>query len=344
MDFSSPSDLERRRRRRATIVMTVFGILIVAAFLFSMNIGYVNLSPLEVFKTFIGLGTDKQDLILFDFRLPRIVISLLVGGGLAVSGCILQGLSRNALADPGILGINAGAGLMVAIFIVFFSAKAGATLFMLPLFALFGAAVTAAIIYVLSYSRHEGLVPIRMILVGIAVGAAMSAGMIVLTLRLDPESYQFVATWLAGSIWGSNWYFVLALLPWVLVLVPYTLYKGHVMNILSLGDQLATGLGTRLEKERLILLAAAVGLAGTCVSVSGGISFVGLIGPHLARRLVGPKHQVLIPTSALVGALLVIVADTIGRWILQPAQIPTGVVVAIIGAPYFLYLLAHSKV
>ncbi|MNJ59358.1 Iron-uptake system permease protein FeuC [compost metagenome] len=167
--------------------------------------------------------------------------------------------------------------------------------------------------------------------------------MIVLTLKLDPNKYQFVATWLAGSIWGSNWKFVLALLPWIAILLPYVFYKARVMNVLNLGENTATGLGAPVEKERLLLLAAAVGLAGSSVAVSGGIGFVGLIGPHLARRLVGPKHQLLLPTSALAGALLVIVADTIGRWILQPSEIPTGIVVAVIGAPYFLYLLARSK-
>jgi iron complex transport system permease protein len=165
----------------------------------------------------------------------------------------------------------------------------------------------------------------------------------VLTLRLDPDKYQFVATWLAGTVWGTNWKFVLALLPWILVLIPYVFSKSRAMDVLNLGDQTATGLGAPVERSRLTLLAAAVGLAGASVAVSGAIGFVGLIGPHLARRLVGPKHDMLLPASALVGGLLVITADTIGRWILQPSEVPTGIVVAVIGAPYFLYLLARSK-
>lgn len=167
--------------------------------------------------------------------------------------------------------------------------------------------------------------------------------MIVLTLKLDPQKYQFMATWLAGSIWGSNWKFVLALLPWIVVLLPLAFYKARVMNILNLGENSATGLGIPVEKERLLLLAVAVGLAGSSVAVSGGIGFVGLIAPHLARRLVGPKHELLLPASAMTGALLVIVADTIGRWLMQPTEIPTGIVVAVIGAPYFLYLLSKVK-
>ncbi|MFD3257616.1 FecCD family ABC transporter permease [Paenibacillus lentus] len=338
------SSSNKRRMKRGVVVMTILGILIISAFIVSMNTGYIRLSPLDVVKTLFGMGTEKQSLILFQFRLPRIVISVLIGAGLAVSGCILQGISRNALADPGILGINAGAGLMVMLYVSFYPTTSAGSIFLLPVLALVGAGFTAALIYVLSYKRNEGISPTRLILTGIGVAAGISAAMIVLTLKLDPNKYQFVATWLAGSIWGSNWKFVLALLPWIVILLPYVFYKARVMNVLNLGENTATGLGAPVEKERLLLLAAAVGLAGSSVAVSGGIGFVGLIGPHLARRLVGPKHQLLLPTSALIGALLVVVADTIGRWILQPSEIPTGIVVAVIGAPYFLYLLTKTRV
>ncbi len=334
---------QARKRNRAFAVMTILAILIFIAFIISMNTGYIRLSPSDLLMTLIGSGTDKQSLILFEFRLPRIVISLLIGAGLAVSGCIIQGISRNALAEPGILGINAGAGLMMMLFISFYPSTSAAPVFLLPVLALLGASVTAALIFVLSYKRHKGLSPTRIVLTGIAVAAGMSAAMIVLTLKLSPDKYQFVATWLAGSIWGTNWKFVLSLLPWIVLLIPYVFYKARVMNVLNLGEELAKGLGAPVAKEQLKLLAAAVGLAASCVAVSGGIGFVGLVGPHLARRLVGPKHEMLLPTSALTGALLVIVADTIGRWIMQPSEIPTGIVVAVIGAPYFLYLLARSK-
>ncbi|MGG1658432.1 FecCD family ABC transporter permease [Brevibacillus sp. NRS-1366] len=335
--------VDARKRKRGFAVMAVLGILILIAFIISMNTGFIRLSPADLLMTLLGSGTDKQNLILFDFRLPRIVISILIGAGLAVSGCIIQGISRNALADPGILGINAGAGLMVMLFISFYPSTAAAPVFLLPVLALVGASLTAALIYILSYKRHKGLSPIRILLTGIAVAAGMSAAMIVLTLKLSPEKYQFVATWLAGSIWGTNWKFVLSLLPWIVLLLPYVFFKARVMNVLNLGEELATGLGAPVSREQVKLLAAAVGLAASCVAVSGGIGFVGLIGPHLARRLVGPKHEMLLPAAALAGALLVIVADTIGRWILQPSEIPTGIVVAVIGAPYFLYLLARTK-
>ncbi|MEK4509134.1 FecCD family ABC transporter permease [Paenibacillus sp. FSL K6-2524] len=335
---------DKKKRNRGILMLSVLGALVVIVFIISMNTGYIRLSPVDVIRTLFGLGTTKQSLILFEFRLPRIVISVLIGAGLAVSGCIMQGVSRNALADPGILGINAGAGLMVMLFISFYPTTAAAPVFLLPVLALVGAGLTATLIYSLAYKRHQGLSPTRLLLTGIAVAAGMSAAMIVLTLKLSPEKYQFVATWMAGSIWGMNWKFVLSLLPWIVILLPYVFYKAQVMNVLNLGEQTATGLGARVSREQLKLLAAAVALAASSVAVSGGIGFVGLIGPHLARRLVGPKHQLLLPTSALVGSLLVITADTLGRWVLQPSEIPTGIVVAVIGAPYFLYLLTKTRV
>lgn len=339
----SYTSYERRMRKRGIMVLSILFGLIVTTFIISVNTGYIRLSPLELLQTFFGFGTGKQDLILFQFRLPRIVISVLVGAGLAVSGCVMQGISRNALADPGILGINAGAGLMVMLFIAFFPTTAAAPVFLLPVLALVGAGLTALLIFTLSYKRGEGLSPTRLLLTGIAVAAGISAATIVITLSLTPEKYQFVAVWIAGSIWGSNWKFVLALLPWIVILLPFVFYKARVLNVLNLGDSTATGLGASVSREQLLLLAAAVGLAASCVAVSGGIGFVGLIGPHLARRLVGPKHQWLLPAAALTGSLLVIVSDTLGRWIIQPSEIPAGIIVAVLGAPYFLYLLARSK-
>lgn len=335
--------IQKRKKRRSIAIMITIAVLIVIMFIISMNTGFIRLSPMDLLRTLFGSGTKKEELILFDFRLPRIVISLLIGAGLAVSGCVMQAISRNPLADPGILGINAGAGLAVMLFISFYPSTAQAPIYLLPVFAWLGAGLAAALICLLSYKRHENISPTRLLLTGVAVAAGISAAMIVLTLKLSPEKYQTMATWLAGSIWGTNWKYVLALLPFIIVLLPYIFYKSRIMNVLNLGEQTATGLGAFVSREQILLLAAAVGLAGSCVAVSGGIGFVGLIGPHLARRLVGSKHQLLLPTSALAGALLVITADTIGRWILQPSEVPTGIVVAVIGAPYFLYLLTRSK-
>mgnify|MGYP001853506560 CR=1 FL=1 len=338
----SSGNIGRRRKCGHRIIVIICIFLLFLSFLISMNTGYTHLSPADTLRTLFGGGSEKQQLILFEFRLPRIVLSMLSGLGLAVSGCIIQGISRNALADPGVLGINAGAGLMVILYVLLFGADSMLSIFTLPFLAFVGAGLTAIVIYVLAYKRKEGIAPLRLILTGVAIQAGLSSLTRVLVVRLDERQYTFVSTWQAGSIWGSNWNFVLALLPWLLLLFPYVLYKSRILDVMDLGDEVAFGLGVAVERERRCLLSAAVALAAACVAVSGSISFVGLIAPHLARRLVGVQHAILLPTCALIGALLVSSADTIARVIVQPDELPTGIMVAIIGAPYFLYLLAKS--
>ena len=338
----SSGNIGRRRKCGHRIIVIICIFLLFLSFLISMNTGYTHLSPADTLRTLFGGGSEKQQLILFEFRLPRIVLSMLSGLGLAVSGCIIEGISRNALADPGVLGINAGAGLMVILYVLLFGADSMLSIFTLPFLAFVGAGLTAIVIYVLAYKRKEGIAPLRLILTGVAIQAGLSSLTTVLVVRLDERQYTFVSTWQAGSIWGSNWNFVLALLPWLLLLFPYVLYKSRILDVMDLGDEVAFGLGVAVERERRCLLSAAVALAAACVAVSGSISFVGLIAPHLARRLVGVQHAILLPTCALIGALLVSSADTIARVIVQPDELPTGIMVAIIGAPYFLYLLAKS--
>ncbi len=345
MDLIQKKNEEYKRKIAAQntgIIITCI-LLLLLSFIISMNTGYARLTPLDTLRTLFGNGTVKENLILFDFRLPRIIVSMMVGAGLAVSGCIIQCISRNPLADPGILGINAGAGLMVILYVVFFGAQSFLAVFTLPFLALAGAGATAVLIYAISYKRGEGIAPMRLILTGIAVQAGISALTTVLVVKLDETQYNFVAAWQVGSIWGSNWKFVLALLPWLILLFPYILTKSRTLDVLNLGDDVAVSLGAHVEKERRRLLGAAVALAGACVAVSGSISFVGLLAPHLARRLVGSKHSTLLPVCALTGALLVSVADTIARVIVQPSEIPTGIVVAVIGAPYFLFLMVKKK-
>ena len=329
-----------KKKNKAVVTAIILLVLLIIIFLLSLNTGLIKIDPLTVINTFLGNGSEQDELLLLEFRLPRIVIAVLIGMGLAVSGTVLQGVVKNHLADPGIIGINAGAGLAVMIFVIYFSTELGNSVFIMPIVAFIGAGITAVVIYAFSYKKDEGVSPIRLILVGVAVAAGISALMIVLTLRIDPESYSFVATWLAGSIWGTSWNFVLALLPWLVILIPFVYFKSRVLDVMNLGDATAVSLGMNLERERRWLLAAAVALAAASVSVSGAIGFVGLIAPHMTRRLVGETHKYVIPIAALIGAVLVLTADTLGRLILQPAEIPTGVVVAIIGAPYFLYLLA----
>lgn len=323
------------RFKQKTYWLTI-GLLLIfigLCFLISMNTGLMTLSPNEIFQTLIGNGTSQQELILYDFRLPRISLAILVGAGLAISGCILQGVTRNPLADTGILGINAGAGIAVLLFVTYFSSASGSSVFLLPIIAFIGAAVATLLIYLLSYKKGEGITTTRFVLTGVAVAAGITALMIVFTLRLSPTKYQFITTWLAGSIWGSSWVFVWVLLLWLVILVPLAFRKAKVLDLFSLGEEATIGLGVNLEKERVILLSIAVAIAGVSVSVSGGIGFIGLLAPHLARQLVGSRHRYLLPLSALIGSSLLIVADTLGRVVISPAEMPAGILVSIIGAP-----------
>ncbi|AHI56470.1 FecCD family ABC transporter permease [Listeria ivanovii] len=334
---------EKRKKSRRIWTLIILSVLIFVTFTYSVNAGYSKLPFLEVIKSFFGMADSGTQLIVTEFRLPRIVIALLVGAGLAVSGTILQGISGNGLADPGILGINNGAGLAVMLYISFFPSTMEVPVLFMPFIGFIGAILTAFVVYGLSYSRSEGLLPNRLLLTGIAVAAAIAALITLLSIRLDPQNYQRYAEWMAGNIWASSWQYVFALLPWLVVLGTVAFTKVKTLDVLSFGDQVATGLGVRVEREKFILLIVAVGLAAACVSVSGGIAFIGLIGPHIARKLVGSAHRWVMVTAALSGGLLLLLADTIGRLMIQPSEIFAGIVVAVIGAPYFLFLLAKAK-
>ncbi|MGG2945106.1 iron ABC transporter permease [Bacillus safensis] len=332
-----------REKQRALVVTLVLLCLSAAVVLYSLNTGTLKLSPVMVVKTLFGFGDFQSETVLFDYRLPRIVVTMLAGIGLGIAGGILQSLSRNPLADPGIIGLNAGAAFGLIVFVTYFHALEGNPSLLIPLFTFGGGLLAAAVIVLLAYDRHEGLVPIRLILVGIAVAAGFSALTLYLSLKLDEDTYTFASRWLVGNVWGRDWIHVLALLPWILCLVPLTLMQTNTLNALTLGDAVASSVGVRVQRKRLLLLTLAVGLASASVSMTGGIGFIGLVAPHLARRLVGSLHQYFLPVSALLGLLILVSADTIGRSIFAPNAIPAGVVVAFIGAPYFLYLLTKTK-
>ncbi|MBM7600731.1 iron complex transport system permease protein [Virgibacillus halotolerans] len=332
------------KQRKFMSIIILLILLIIGWFFVSLSTGVIQIAPGDVLKTLFNNGTDRQKLILFNFRLPGILLAILIGAGLAVSGVILQGITQNELADPGILGINTGAGLAVVLFLFFFrdSLDTASTLsiYMMPLFALIGAVGAAALIYVLAWNK--GVNPIRLVLVGIGINAGFSAALVIFQLKMNPQDYRQATVWLTGDIWSANWNFVFALLPWILLLIPFALHKANALNALNLGDSVASGLGSHVEKERMILLLTAVALAGACVAAGGGIAFLGLVVPHIARKIIGPMHQYIIPISALIGALLLMVADTVSKNLLA-TDIPVGIVVSILSVPYFVYLLMKTK-
>ncbi|MGE8081059.1 FecCD family ABC transporter permease [Peribacillus loiseleuriae] len=325
--------------KKQRLILFALLVLITITIVIGLGLGYSSLSYDRLLPTFLGQGTFKEEFVLFSVRFPRIIITLLAGMALALSGAILQGITRNDLADPGIIGINSGAGVAIAVFFLFFPIEAGSFVYLLPLVAFIGALITACLIYVFSYNRHTGLQPVRLVLVGVGFSMALSGIMIVLISSAERSKVDFIAKWLAGNIWGTDWPFIWAILPWLAILIPFTLYKANRLNILGLSEPVAIGVGVSIEKERIVLLLTAVALAASAVSVTGGIAFIGLMAPHIAKALVGPRNQLFIPVAILIGGWLLLLADTIGRNVVDPDGIPAGIMVSLIGAPYFMYLL-----
>lgn len=332
---------ERRRRIRMVTVFMILIILLLAGIWLEINAGYRKISPEEMWEILKGGGTKSVRYTLLNLRLPRIFTSLLVGMGLAVSGCVIQGVSRNDMAEPGILGINAGAGLFVAAFLVLVPQSSVSLTVLLPVLAFAGSMAVAVLDYRLARTG-QGISPRRLLLMGVAVSTAVSSVTTILMLRLPDSDYAFVQNWLSGSIWGANWQNVRLLFVSLLLLGLFVFYKSRTLNVLSLSYQTAVGLGAAVSRQTVVLLGAAIAMSGLCCAVGGGLSFVGLVCPHMARRLVGPNYRILVPATVLTGSVLMTYADLISRTLLSPREIPVGIVAAVIGAPYFLYLLIKT--
>ncbi|HCT1651539.1 TPA: iron ABC transporter permease [Staphylococcus aureus] len=335
--------ISSNNKRRQWIALAVFSILLFLGCTWSITSGEYNIPVERFFKTLIGQGDAIDELILLDFRLPRMMITILAGAALSISGAIVQSVTKNPIAEPGILGINAGGGFAIALFIAIGKINADNFVYVLPLISILGGIATALIIFIFSFNKNEGVTPASMVLIGVGLQTALYGGSITIMSKFDDKQSDFIAAWFAGNIWGDEWPFVIAFLPWVLIIIPYLLFKSNTLNIIHTGDNIARGLGVRLSRERLILFFIAVMLSSAAVAVAGSISFIGLMGRHIAKRIVGPRHQLFLPIAILVGACLLVIADTIGKIMLQPGGVPAGIVVAIIGAPYFLYLMYKTK-
>lgn len=330
------------KNKRFTLIIGILMILIITTILIGLNMGSLAIEPSDVIKTLMGQGSKSHEIAIFKLRLPRIVIGILVGTALAIAGTILQGVTKNDLADSGILGINSGAALFVVIYIYIMNGNiydgiSNMTIFTMPIVALSGAIFGAFLIYILAWKN--GINSSRLLLIGIGINVAFTSILTIFQLRFTTQEFNRVMAWTSGSIWGASWKYVLAVLPFILIFTLLTIYKARYLDVLNLGDEVATGLGVEVEKERRRLIIYAVILAGVATSVAGSIAFLGLVAPHIARKLVGPKHKKLILTSALVGSLILLIGDTIARNIIAPMELPVGIVVAIIGVPHFIYLM-----
>lgn len=325
-------------------------LLLIGAMYMHLTIGNFTMTPSEVFKTLLRIDSnDNFDLVVFDFRLPRIVTAALVGMGLAMAGVVLQGITKNALADPGIIGINAGAGCAIVIFMFFFQVELIGVeihsilkILVVPIFGFVGGTLAAAIILVMSF-KHGRLDMQKLILTGIAINTGFGALTLFWSLKMDENDYQAAAIWMNGSIYNANWYFVGAMLPWLVILGIYVYRKAYLLDYFQLEEETIVSLGIPLEKEKVKLMLASVGLVSACVSVSGSIGFIGLMAPHIARQLVGIHHKFMMPVCLFVGAILLVFSDYIAKTVFSPMELSVGIVVSLVGIPYFLYLLVKAK-
>lgn len=330
--------------KRSVTVFSVLLALVILLFLISTGMGEMKIDPITVVKVLFGYGEQMETLVVKSFRLPRIIIALLVGISLAVAGSILQGIIRNPLASPDIIGLTGGAAVAVVAFLAFFSdANNSLTVSIkwMPVAAFIGATIVAILVYLLAWKN--GVSPIRLVLIGIGVSALMQAFTTMFMIMGPIYRASQANIWITGTVYGSTWQNVAVLTPVVIILVTISIISARNLNVQELGDEVATGVGSAVQKQRLILLLASTALTGSAVAFAGGIGFVGLMAPHIARKLVGSAFGALIPTAALVGGLLVLLADLIGRTLFSPLEVPAGVFTAAIGAPYFIYLLYKSR-
>jgi iron complex transport system permease protein len=328
------SSSDARRSKRHWTVPLVLVVLCLVLSVVTLGIGTAGITVGDAVGILTGSTDPGKQHIMLQFLSPRVILCWLVGIGLAVSGSVLQGVIRNPLAAPDIIGITKGAGVGAMLMLLWFPmAPTGA----IPVAAFVGGLLAALLVYLFAYRR--GTSPVRLALVGIAVSALCEAVIRLLIVR-NPPDVNAALIWLTGSLFGRSMSDVWQFLPWVVVLVPLVVLYARRLDVLGLGDDLAAGLGEPVERTRRIVLLLAVALAAASVAVAGTVGFIGLIAPHIARSLVGGRHLALLPSSAAVGVTLMLISDAIGRGLIPPTEIPVGLVTAFIGGPYFLYLLA----
>lgn len=315
-------------------------LLIFLCAILSLFVGAAQLSFMDVLQT-LYFGQDYQqgtfDFIVNQYRLPRLFLAIGVGAGLGLSGALVQGVIRNPLASPDLMGISTGAGLAATSLLLFYP---DAPMFYLPLAALLGGILAATVVMAAAfYSRPT---PARLALIGIAISAFLASSIDFL-LIVKPLEINTAMVWLTGSLWGRNWQEVPYIYVSLLFILPFAFYLAWRLDVMGLGSESAISLGINVNKMQLMALFTAVVLASISVSICGTISFVGLLSPHLARLIFSHQHKWLLPASAMIGALLVLVSDMLARGIQPPVELPAGVLTSLIGAPYFIFLLYRYK-
>nr|WP_233615637.1 iron ABC transporter permease [Leucobacter chromiisoli] len=330
--------MRRRTARRSALLIAALAVLALLC-VASAVLGVREVTPDDVFSALAGDTSTISEAAVAK-RLPRTVLALLVGAALAISGAAMQAVTRNPLAEPGILGISSGASLAVVVGIVFFGL---ARPFSFMAIAILGAAASAVFVYVVGSLGRGGATPLKLAL----AGAASSAAFVSLTSAIMLPHVDLMRTfqfWQVGGVGGASWGGIAAVLPVLGIGALICLASARGMNSLALGDDLAAGLGEHVLRSRIIAACGAVVLCGAATAVAGPIGFVGLVIPHVCRMLAGPDHRWLLPFSAVTGAGLLLGADVLGRVVARPAEIEVGIVTAVIGAPFFIWIVRRQKV
>ncbi|WP_296733145.1 iron ABC transporter permease [Anaerovibrio sp.] len=320
----------RALKRRAAIWGGL--VFLVAALILGASSGIISLSWTEVREGIMGGVQSDNYRVVYLIRTPRVLCGALAGLNLALSGCILQGILRNPLADPGIIGVTAGAGLF-AMFVMIILPEMTT---LVPIAAFMGAILSVSIVFALSWDR--GIQPLRMILAGVAVATFFGGAQTALMVFYS-DKIQGTINWMAGGFQGASWTHVTMILPYSLIGLAVVFLASRWLNALQLGEETARSIGVNVERVRLVLLVIAAVLAASAVSVAGMLGFVGLVVPHMVRLVTGVDFDYLLPASAIWGASFIVITDTVARTVAAPVEIPVGVFMSFLGAPFFLYLL-----
>lgn len=334
------------KKRGFKITVLILLTLLSISLILYLSWGSYKISPLDIVKTLLGEGTKMQNAALLNNRIPRMLVGISVGIALSTAGALLQTITKNELADSGIIGINAGAAVAAVIFISlktegYYSELGTLSIYVLPFMAILGAGISAIIIYFLS--SRDRVRPKRLLLIGLGINAGLNAFITFFTFRGGVSDYNRVLIWISGSLWGASWNYAKIIIPLVIIMFTLVLINHKKLDVLNLSDEHAICLGLNLNKERKRFLTFVVILAGGATAFAGNVGFIGLISPHIARKLVGPYHKNFLVISAIISVIIISVADVVSRNLFSPIEIPVGITISILGVPYFIYLMMKEK-
>lgn len=352
--MSQTTARHRQGDRTALAIFVMAGLLVLSAiaFLFSITTGASNASVIDVIAGMVSGGAEstlsiRDHIVIFDIRLPRAVLGFLIGGGLAVSGAVMQGLFRNPLADPGLIGVSAGSSLGAVTMIVLGGGVLAPVahffgIFSLPIAAFIGGLATTILLYKVA-TRYGQTSIATMLLAGIALGALALAMTGILIYMADDRQLRDLTFWSMGSLAGSTWSKVAGAGPIIILSLLPLPFMARGLNALTLGEAAAFHMGISVQRLKNIAIVSVAAAVGSSVAVSGGIGFVGIVVPHILRMVIGPDHRFLLPASALFGGSLLVVADVVARTIVSPAELPIGILTAGVGGPFFLWMLLRQR-